>query len=261
MNATGLDIWRTDPFPSNDVLRAPFGDIETMRTIMEANGGEVAAVVAEPIQGNGGIQVPPANYWRQVRSLCDEQSILLILDEIQTGMNRTGRWFNCQHWGIEPDILAIGKALGNGFPISAFVTTDEIAQCYSRPGASTFGGNPVSCAAALATLAFHQSNDLGRRSQTLGSQLENRLTEFAEHSPHLGSPRGCGLMLGVPVLDEDGQADGSLCDEYLERLKDAGVLAGKTGGDRNVLTFMPPLVLEVEHLEELYDAIEATIID
>ncbi len=104
---------------------------------------------------------PTGRYWPAVRPLCDEHGALLILDEVQTGFHRTGPWFACENWGVAPDIMAVSKALGNGFPIAAFITTDAIAASYTRPGASTMGGNPVSATAALAVIAYHEANDLG----------------------------------------------------------------------------------------------------
>ena len=226
------------------------------RTIHEAGKDTIAAVIAEPIQGNGGIVVPPEGYWQRVRSICDAYGILLIFDEIQTGMNRTGRWFAGEHWSVVPDIMTTAKALGNGMPIAAVVTNDEVASAYTRPGASTFGANPVSCAAALATMKVHEEQSLGARAAELGAELLERLVRIEQGHAHLAYARGKGLMLGVEVVDDAGQPDPARCDRYLEQLKDEGILAGKTGHHRNTLTFMPPLILEREHATQLADAVE-----
>lgn len=259
MNVTGAPMWRTDPFPIDGVTHLPFGNVEALERLLAAEGEQFAALIAEPIQGNGGINVPPDDYWPQVRRLCDAYGVLLIFDEVQTGMNRTGRWFACEHWGVMPDVMAISKALGNGFPIAAFITTDAVGASYTRPGASTYGGNPVSAAAALATLAFHEEHELGAAAVKLGGVLRDSLTTLAARCRHLGPPRGKGLMLGMPVRDDTGQADGPRCDRYLEALKDRGVLAGKTGPGRNVLTFMPPLTIERAELGVLMDALETVV--
>lgn len=259
MNVTGAPMWRTDPFPIDGVDHLPFGDLDALASHLCAHGRDTAALIAEPIQGNGGILVPPADYWPAVRKLCDAHGVLLIFDEIQTGMNRTGRWFCCEHWGVTPDIMAISKSLGNGFPIAAFITTDQIASHYTRPGASTYGGNPVSATAALATIAFHESHQLATAATVRGRQLQQALFAITQAYEHLGPVRGKGLMLGVPVLDDREQPDGPRCDAILERLKDRGVLAGKTGPDRNVLTFLPPLTITSSQIGEVVDALHDSL--
>jgi len=259
INVTGLAMWRTDPFPLEDVHHVPFGDARALREMLTQRKGRVAAVIGEPVQGNGGIRIPPSDYWPQVRALCDEHDVLLILDEVQTGFGRTGRWFACQHWQIAPDILAVSKALGNGFPIAAFVTTDRIAASYTRPGASTHGGNPVAAAAALATLAYHHEQRLAERAATLGERFLDRLKGLAEKHCCLCNPRGMGLMIGADITDGHGTADAKRLDSVLEDLKDRGFLCGKTGPERNVLTVMPPLVIEGGELDALADAIDASL--
>ena len=171
MNATGLEMWRTDPFPIDEVTRIPFGDIASLENALKTFDATFPrSVIAEPIQGNGGVVVPPPDYWPAVRKLCDRFGVLLVLDEVQTGFNRTGKWFACENWGIVPDILVTSKSLGNGFPIAAFMTTDAIASSYTRPGASTYGGNPVCATAALATIRLHAEHRLGDRAEATGHQ-------------------------------------------------------------------------------------------
>ncbi|MBI2424288.1 MAG: aspartate aminotransferase family protein [Candidatus Hydrogenedentes bacterium] len=273
MSATGLDLWRTDARLLNNVYHAPhpycmecpIGETfpgcayacaaKLERHIQDAGPENIAALIAEPIQGNGGIIVPPDGYWHQVRNLCDRYNILLILDEVQTAMNRTGRWFASEHWGLVPDIVTMAKALGNGLPIAAMITTDDIAAAYTRPGASTFGANPVACSGALAVLDFHSSERLGERSEARGAQLLQGLQSIAADHPHLAKVRGKGLMIGVSVIDAGANPDAARCDAYLERLKDAGFLAGKTGQHRNTLTFMPPLTISETEIATLLDSV------
>ncbi len=273
MSVTGLEMWRTDPQPLEDVhfvpnaycARCPLGKTHPAcglacaesveETITRAGADQIAALIAEPIQGNGGIIVPPEGYWKRIRETCDAHGILLIFDEIQTGINRTGRWFAGKHWGVTPDIMTMAKALGNGMPVAAAVTTDAIAAAYTRPGASTFGANPVSCAAALAALRVHEECDLGTRATEMGHELLERLTEAAQGRTHLAHARGKGLMVGVEVVDEEGMPNPLRCDEYLEQLKDRGFLAGKTGRHRNTLTFMPPLTIRREQVAQLAEAV------
>jgi 4-aminobutyrate aminotransferase-like enzyme len=273
MSATGLSMWRTDAHPVAGVHFVPhsccqrcplekrypecgLACVEALeRRIDEVGAEQIAALIAEPIQGNGGIVVPPAGYWQRVRELCDRHGILLIFDEVQTAMNRTGRWFACEHWETTPDIVTMAKALGNGLPIAAMITNDALASAYTRPGASTFGANPVCCAAALATIAFHEKESLGAKATERGDQLRAGLASVAEKSPYLDHVRGKGLMIGMDVVEATGAPDAQRCDEYLEELKDAGFLVGKTGNHRNVLTFMPPLILTAGQAGAITDAV------
>jgi 4-aminobutyrate aminotransferase/4-aminobutyrate aminotransferase/(S)-3-amino-2-methylpropionate transaminase len=258
MSVTGLEMWRTDPFPLLTAHavpgpRSPHSLTEVERLLRR---GTIAAVIAEPIQGNGGIVVPPEHYWPELRRLCSQFGTLLIADEVQTAWNRTGRWFATEHWGATPDIVTVAKALGNGFPIAAYLTTDALAANYTRPGASTFGGNLVSCRAALATLDFHRRNDLGGRSTRLGAYLTDRLRAMQERHPVMAEVRGKGLMIGVELRDERGEPAAALLDRVLEAMKDAGYLLGKTGVGRNVLTFLPPLVIPEADLHELVETLD-----
>jgi alanine-glyoxylate transaminase / (R)-3-amino-2-methylpropionate-pyruvate transaminase len=261
MSATGLPMWRTDPYPLETAHAVPGptdpGSLAALEELMRR--GTVAAVIAEPIQGNGGILVPPEGYWKELRGLCNRHGTLLIADEVQTAWNRTGRWFAAEHWDVVPDIVTVAKALGNGFPIAAYITTDAIAACYTRPGASTFGGNLVSCRAALATLAYHERHSLGERSTRLGAGLMARLRELQGRHPVIAEVRGLGLMIGVELRGDRSEVTTALADGVLERMKDAGILIGKTGTGRNVLTLMPPLVVEPAALENLVDALDQAL--
>jgi 4-aminobutyrate aminotransferase-like enzyme len=261
MNVTGLDMWRTDPHPLRTAHAVPGprhpDSLPALERLLRSK--KIAAVIAEPIQGNGGIIVPPDHYWPELRRMCDQYGTLLIADEVQTAWNRTGRWFATQHWQMVPDIVTVAKALGNGFPIAAYLTSDALAAHYTRPGAATFGGNLVSCRAALATLRFHERQELGRRSRTLGAHLSERLRHLQKRHPTIAEVRGLGLMLGAELRDPDGSPAQQLTDTVLEALKDSGYLIGKTGPGRNVLTFLPPLIVEVEQLDGLVDALDCVL--
>ena len=261
MSVTGLDMWRTDPNPLVTAHAIPGpGHPESLGELEQLLRREkVAALIAEPIQGNGGIVVPPDGYWPELRRLCSRYGTLLIADEIQTAWNRTGRWFATQHWGVTPDIVTVAKALGNGFPIAAYVTTDAIAAHYTRPGAATFGGNPIACRAALATLDFHERHQLGLRSAALGSWLLDRLDKLRERHSVIADVRGLGLMIGVELREPDGSPAAARTDAILERMKDAGFLLGKTGAGRNVLTLMPPLVVEQNDLYDMAVALDQAL--
>jgi 4-aminobutyrate aminotransferase-like enzyme len=261
MSVTGLDMWRTDPNPLMTVHAVPGPRHPQSLPALEhlLRRSTVAAVIAEPIQGNGGIIVPPDDYWPELRRMCSRYGTLLIADEIQTAWNRTGRWFATDHWSVVPDVVTVAKALGNGFPIAAYITTDAIAAHYTRPGAATFGGNLVSCRAALATLAFHQRHQLGERSTALGNRLRGQLVELQKRRPEISEVRGRGLMIGVELCDGAKNPAAALTDTVLERMKDAGFLLGKTGPGRNVLTLMPPLVATSDALDSVIDALDQSL--
>jgi 4-aminobutyrate aminotransferase-like enzyme len=257
MSVTGLDLWRTDPDPLVTAHAVPGPRHPESLSALERllRRGTVAAVIAEPIQGNGGIIIPPDHYWPELRRLCSRHGTLLIADEVQTAWNRSGRWFAVEHWQVVPDVVTVAKALGNGFPIAAYITTDEVAAHYTRPGAATFGGNLVSCRAALATLAFHQRQHLGERSAALGARLLGRLRALQGRHAEVAEVRGRGLMIGVELRDRAGNPAAARTDAVLERLKDDGFLVGKTGPGRNVLTLLPPLVVSEEALDTLVEAL------
>jgi 4-aminobutyrate aminotransferase-like enzyme len=261
MSVTGLEMWRTDPNPLRTAHAVPGprhpDSLPAIERLLRRE--TVAAVIAEPIQGNGGIVVPPDFYWPELRRLCSKYGTLLIADEVQTAWNRTGRWFATEHWQVVPDIVTVAKALGNGFPIAAYITSDAVAAHYTRPGAATFGGNLVSCRAALATLRYHQRHQLGRRSEVLGAHLTKRLQQLQERHPVVADVRGRGLMLGAELRNPDGSPANQLTDTVLEALKDAGYLIGKTGPGRNVLTFLPPLIVEAEQLDSLVEALDCVL--
>ena len=208
--------------------------------------------------GFGGIIAPPREYLSRLRALCTAYDMLLIVDEVQTGFGRTGAWFASNHSEVEPDIMTVAKALGNGFPISAFITREELAASYTKPGASTFGGNQMCCAAALATIEFHRENQLPARTEAAGQWLGEKLGALRTC---LGvfDVRGRGLMWGIELADENGEPDAARCDQLLEQAKDDGFLLGKTGAGRNVLTLMPPLVIDEPELKSLVDWLDTAL--
>jgi 4-aminobutyrate aminotransferase-like enzyme len=261
MSVTGLQMWRSDPELLATTHRVPGPrDRDSLPAIEQLLRREtVAAVIAEPIQGNGGIIVPPNDYWPELRRLCTRYGTLLIADEIQTAWNRTGHWFATEHWHVVPDVVTVAKALGNGFPIAAYLTTDALAACCTRPAGCTFGGNLVACRAALATLRYHQEHRLGERSVELGRFLVKRLQSLQARRPEIAEVRGIGLMIGVELCDSARGLAAALTDVVLERMKDAGYLIGKSGPARNVLTLMPPLVVQRQALDGMVDELEKAL--
>ena len=269
MGLTGLSMWRTDTSPVGGIsfapnaycYRCPYGkqypecdlacanEIEAI--IKTSTSGQVAALFAEPIQGNGGIITPPPGYFKRVKEILGKYNILLIIDEVQTGFGRTGKMFAIEHYDVEPDIMTMAKALGNGTPVGAFTSRPEIADKYTRPGASTLGGNPVTSTAALATLEVITKYDLPARAAELGAYLREGLTELQKKHPLLGDIRGHGLMLGAEMVNADKSPAAERLDLLLEQMKNRGFLIGKNGPERNVMAFQPPLVITRNDLDNL----------
>jgi len=246
MSATGLALWRTDPHldPAFTVLPGPL-EAEASLAALEAElaAGDVAALILEPIQGNGGIVPLPDAYVRAVKQRLEAHGALLIADEIQTGFGRTGTRFAIEASGVVPDLMTLAKALGNGIPIAAWATNDAVAASFTRPSASTLGGNPVSCATALAVLDYLETEGLAARAAVLGRRLGEGLHFLASRFGQIAEVRGRGLMWGMEIVDAQGNPDPTTTDRILEGAKDAGLLVGKNGPSRNVVAFQPPLVI------------------
>ncbi|MEN6413237.1 MAG: aspartate aminotransferase family protein [Veillonellales bacterium] len=274
MSLTGLSLWRTDTAPVGGIsfapnaycYRCPFhkqypecdlacaNEIETI--IKTSTSGQVAALFAEPIQGNGGIITPPAGYFKRVKEILEAYGILLVVDEVQTGFGRTGKMFAIEHYDVEPDIMTMAKALGNGTPVGAFISRSEIADQYTRPGASTLGGNPVTSAASLATLAYIAEHNLPDRAAKLGNYLKDGLYKLQKKYPIIGDIRGLGLMVGAELVLPGKLPAFEQVDIILEKMKDRGFLIGKNGPNRNVLAFQPPLVITYTDLDDLFNNLD-----
>jgi 4-aminobutyrate aminotransferase len=204
---------------------------------------DVAAVVVEPVQGEGGYIVPPPDYLRALRDLCDRHGILLVVDEVQTGIGRTGRMFACDHAGVEPDILLTAKGLGSGMPIGAIVARESVDSWGSGAHGSTFGGNPVCCAAALATLDLVEE-ELVENACRMGEILLDGARDLAERHPVIGDVRGMGLLVGLEFLPEDGDRStaGRFVEEVVQRAFRKGLLLLSAG--EGALRLLPPLMVD-----------------
>ena len=226
------------PFTPGFTL-VPYGDADALEAAITPN---TAAFIVEPIQGEGGVIVPPAGYLRRVRELCSRHNVLLIADEIQTGLGRTGRLFACDHEDVRPDIVTIGKALSGGFyPVSAALSSAEILGVLG-PGThgSTFGGSPLACAVAREALRVLVEEDMLHTSAAMGDYLMARLAEI--DSPHVLEVRGRGLLIGVELRPEAGGAR-----RFCEALLRGGILAKET--HVNTIRFAPPLIITKDDVD------------
>ncbi len=222
-------------------VRVPFGDLDALRAVADSQQ-DVVAVLVEPIQGEGGIRVPPPDYLPGVRALCDARGWLMMLDEIQTGMGRTGRPFAYQHFELAPDVLTVAKALGNGVPIGACLARGAAADLFA-PGnhGSTFGGNPLACAAALAVCETLASERLWERAAQTGERIMDGLREAFDGMPGVLEVRGRGLMIGIE-LDRP-------CGELVAEALAAGLLINVTAD--TVIRLLPPLVFDAAQADRL----------
>jgi acetylornithine aminotransferase len=232
-------------------LRAPYNDLQAIRTIA-SNSPNVVAILVEPITGEGGIRIPDDDYLSELRALCDEHDWLLMLDEIQTGMGRTGRWFAHQHADIQPDVMTLAKALGNGVPIGACLALGAAADVF-KPGnhGSTFGGNPLSTSAALAVLQSIQEDDLVNRAEQLGTRMLDGFKTRLGDAEGVVSIRGRGLMLGIE-LDHP-------CAELMQRALDRKLLINVTAD--TVVRLLPPLILTDAQADEIVAEVSQLILE
>lgn len=252
LTATGQDKVKTgfDPLPSG-FSWVPYDDLDALE---RAVGPETAAVLLEPIQGEGGVRVPSPGYLRRVRELCDARGALLVFDEVQVGVGRTGTFLACEHDGVAPDLCTLAKGLGGGVAIGALLATERLASSFG-PGthASTFGGNPLATAAALAAVRTLLHEGILDHCREVGAYFANALRALAAARPAVVDVRGRGLLIGVEL------AEGILARDVVQGLMDRGFLAG-TAGDR-VLRFAPPLIVEREEIDALLVALEETLGD
>lgn len=209
----------------------------------------VAAIIMEPIQGEGGYIVPPVEFVQYVRNICDTYGIMLIFDEVQTGFGRTGKMFAYEHFGVKPDIMSTAKALGAGFPLSAVIAKKEIMEQWpSGAHGGTFGGNPVSCAAGLASIGVLEDGALANAS-SMGIYFKEQLLELQKKHSCIGDVRGIGLMLAIELVKEGNAPDTALCAETMHKAVDEGLILLKCGTYSNVLRFIAPCIVTKEQID------------
>ena len=225
---------------------------------------ETAAMFMEPVLGEGGYVVPTPGFLAGVQKVCREHGILLVVDEVQSGFGRTGKWFGYQHFGVEPDIVVMAKGLASGFPLSGIAARSELMQ-HSPAGSQggTYGGNAVACAAAVATLQVLEEEGLIENSAKMGAKLMARLRALQEEYPVIGDVRGLGLMVGVEFTAADGEPDPVTAKAVIQKCLDRRLVLLPCGTYGNVIRWIPPLLIDDSHLDEALSifagAMQATV--
>jgi 4-aminobutyrate aminotransferase len=226
-------------------------DVESL--IQTGTGGQIAAFIAEPIQGSGGFITPPLEYFKLVFRTVKKYGGLFIADEVQTGFGRTGKhWFGIEHWEVVPDIMTCAKGMANGAPIGATITTRELAASYQGSTFATFGGNPVTCVAARATIEVIEEENLRENAQTMGAYFRAKLNELQEKYPVIGDVRGMGLMQGLELVKDRKTKEPApeALKELFERTRENGLLIGRGGLHGNVVRLSPMLNIGKADIDE-----------
>ena len=280
MSLNGLAAWRAGGNSIPGVIhaaspycfRCEFGatypncDIECAKDMDEliqtSTSGKIAAFIAEPIQGLGGFITPPKEYFEIAVGIVKKYGGLFISDEVQTGFGRTGgKWFGIEHWGVEPDMMTFAKGLANGLPIGVTIATQEVADSFRAFSISTFGGNPVSARAGLATLNYIEQHDLLNHVETVGNYLKMRLLELKDKYPLIGDVRGKGLMIGMELVGDRTEPAVKETSKLFEKTKAAGLLIGKGGLYGNVVRIAPPMTVDKSAIDEAVRILDVALTD
>ncbi len=234
-----------------DFVKVPFGDLDALDKVQQTHGSRIVAILMEPIQGESGVQLAPPGYLKAVRELCSRRSWLLMLDEIQTGIGRTGQWFAFQHDGIVPDVMTLAKGLGNGVPIGACLARGKAAELFT-PGShgSTFGGNPLACRVGCTVLDIVEEQGLLENARLQGERLLERLRTELAGNPNVSQIRGQGLMIGIELKQP-------IRDLSLIAARDHGLLINVTRG--KTIRLLPPLTIDEREVEMIVRGVSRTI--
>ena len=275
-NLTGLSSWRPlpsflanikhtmAPYPYRCRFKTPCDEScaeeyarDLEEVILSTTNGQPAAFLAETIQGAGGFVVPPPGYFQRVAEIIRGYGGVLIIDEVQAGFGRTGKWFGIEHWDVVPDIMVMAKGVAGGMPVGATITTDEIAESWKGKTISTFGGNPVCTAAMAATLDVMREEDVPGNSEARGAQLRSGLLALAEDYPWIGDVRGKGLMQAIELVEDrtSKEPDAARTTAFMEASKGEGLLLGKAGLRDNVLRFGPSLLVTEDEVEDALERV------
>ena len=249
VSVTGHDSYR-EPFEPvvPGVKFATFNDLDSVKSLVS---DKTCAIILEPLQGEGGINLATQEFMEGIRKICDENGILMICDEVQCGMGRTGSMFAWQGYGVKPDIMTMAKAIGNGVPVGAFAMTKEVAEYSLEPGdhGTTYGGNPLACAAVAKTLELFEKYDLTAHVREIGAYLTEKLDELVAANDAVLERRGIGLIQGIKVKKPVGEISS-------EALKEGLLIISAKG---NVLRLVPPLVIEKEHVDEMLEILKKVL--
>jgi 4-aminobutyrate aminotransferase-like enzyme len=275
-NLTGLSSWRPlpsflanikhtmAPYPYRCRFKTPCDEScaeeyarDLEEVILSTTNGQPAAFLAETIQGAGGFVVPPPGYFQRAAEIIRGYGGVLIIDEVQAGFGRTGRWFGIEHWDVAPDIMVMAKGIAGGLPVGATITTEEIASSWQGKTISTFGGNPICMAAMAETLAVMEEEDVPENAEARGNQLRAGLNALAEKHTWIGDVRGMGLMQAMELVKDRGSKDPdpNRTTAFMEATKYEGLLLGKAGLRDNVIRFGPNLLVTAEEVD---DALQRT---
>ena len=257
LSVSGREVYKK-PFEPllPETYQVPFDDLESMEKMVDE---ETAAVIVEPVQGEGGVNIPSSDYLPGVREICNRHGALLIIDEVQTGLGRTGKMFACEHWSVVPDIMTLAKGLGGGIlPLGAFMSTATIWKVFEENPllhSSTLGGNPLACAVGLETLKILQEENIPRQAQEKGDYFLEKLRAFQITFPELiKEVRGMGLLIGMEFFDPDVAS--LLAMEMAERM----ILVAYTLNNPRVIRFEPPLTISFEEMDRVVRALEESLL-
>jgi len=249
-------------FPSGEVSVAE--SLRSLGMLLSATvaPADVAAIIIEPIQGEGGFYQAPAHFLHALRTLCDDNGIVLIVDEIQSGFARTGRMFAIEHSGVEPDLVTVAKGIAGGYPLSGVIGRKAIMDAVPAGGlGTTFGGAPISCAAALAVLDVIEDEGLTARAQMIGARISHRIAGFAarEDLISISAPRGIGAMVAFDAMDDAGRADPMLVKRIIAKALEQGLVILSCGANGQSVRLLPPLTIAEEQLDEGLDLLERAL--
>jgi len=275
-NLTGMSSWRPlpsflanikhtmAPYPYRCRFKTPCDEScaeeyarDLEEVILSTTNGQPAAFLAETIQGAGGFVVPPPGYFQRVAEIIRGFGGVLIIDEVQAGFGRTGKWFGIEHWDVVPDIMVMAKGIAGGMPVGATITTDEIAASWKGKTISTFGGNPICMAVMAEALEVMREEDVRGNARMRGAQLRDGLLFLAEEYPWIGDIRGMGLMQAIELVKdrETKEADAERTAAFMEAAKDEGLLLGKAGLRDNVIRFGPSLLVTEAEVDEALERV------
>ena len=249
-------------YPFHDQLTGPEAAAAAISRIeKEVGANQVAAIVIEPIQGEGGFIVPAEGFFKAMADFAKANDIVFVADEIQTGFGRTGKWFASEHEGVVPDVITTAKGIGGGMPLAGITGRAEILDSVHTGGmGGTYGGNPVACAAALAAIDFMQKTDLPKRAEKIGEIMRTRLDEIASKYPMVGDVRGRGAMMAIEIVKPGTtEADVDATQAIIKNCHSEGVLVLTAGTYGNVVRFLPPLVMPEDLLDEALNVIEKAV--